>query len=302
VTIYILIPVLLIPQLILSGVVVKFDKLNPVIGNTATVPMVGDMMASRWAFEAAMVAQYKDNEFEQQFYLYDKIMADADYKKVYYLPELESRLDFVKLNYKNKEPAIHDLVNKNLTVLRNEIHDELQLIDKENFKYMDGLNPDKFDSLTYVESLTFFESLKKFYNNRYTKADKQKDKKINRSTNTAEKEKEFEKERNAYQNEAITELVKNSDEFNRIIEKDGKLVQKIYPIYKDPDPEHMVDFDAQFYMPSKHFLSRNIDTLYFNLGVIWSMTIVLAIALYYELLLKLIDGIGNVYSKIPKRM
>ncbi|HEV8513988.1 MAG TPA: ATP-binding cassette domain-containing protein [Cyclobacteriaceae bacterium] len=302
VTIYILIPILLIPQLILSGVVVKFDKLNPIIGNTATVPMVGDLMASRWAFEASMVAQYKDNEFEQQFYLYDKIMADADYKKVYFLPELESRLDFVKLNYKNNEPAIQEVVNKNLNVLRNEIRDELLLIGKHNFKFLDNLNPGKFDSLTYVEALTFFETLKKFYNNRYTKADKEKDGRINQSTNTQQKEKEFELERNSYQNEAITELVKNSDEFNRIIEKDGKLVQKIYPIYKDPDPEHMVDFDAQFYMPSKHFLSRNIDTLYFNLGVIWSMTIVLAIALYFEVLLRIIDGMGNVYSKIPKRM
>lgn len=302
VTIYILIPILLIPQLILSGVVVKFDKLNPVIGNTATVPMVGDLMASRWAFEASMVAQYKDNEFEQQFYLYDKIMADADYKKVYYIPELESRLDFVKLNYKNPQPAIQEVVAKNLKILQNEIRDELQMIGKENFRYLDGLTPGKFDSLTYVESTAFFETLKKFYNNRYTKADKRKDNKINRSTSTAEKEKEFEKERSSYQNEAITELVKNSDEFNRVIEKDGKLVQKIYPIYKDPDPEHMVDFDAQFYMPAKHFLNRNIDTLYFNLGVIWSMTIVLAIALYFELLLKVIDGIGNVYSKIPKRM
>ena len=302
VTIYILIPILLIPQLILSGVVVKFDKLNPIIGNTATVPMVGDLMASRWAFEASMVAQYKDNEFEQQFYLYDKIMADADYKKVYFLPELESRLDFVKLNYKNREPAIQEVVNKNLTVLRNEISDELQLVGRDNFKRLDGLNPGKFDSLVYGETITFFESLKKFYNNRYTKADKQKDGKINQSTNTPQKEKDFELERNSYQNEAITELVKNSDEFNRIIEKDGKLVQKIYPVYKDPDPEHMVDFDAQFYMPAKHFLSRNIDTLYFNLGVIWSMTIVLAIALYFEVLLRIIDGIGNVYSKIPKRM
>lgn len=302
VTIYILIPILLIPQLILSGVVVKFDKLNPVIGNTATVPAVGDLMASRWAFEASMVAQYKDNEFEQQFYLYDKIMADADYKKVYYIPELESRLDFVKLNYKNQQPAIQEVVNKNLKILQNEIRDELELIGKEHFKYLDGLTPGKFDSLTYVEASAFCETLKKFYNNRYSKADKQKDNKINRSTNTAEKEKAFEKERNSYQNEAITELVKNSDELNRIIEKDGKLVQKIYPIYKDPDPEHMVDFDAQFYMPAKHFLNRNIDTLYFNLGVIWSMTIVLAIALYFELLLKVIDGLGSIFSKIPKRM
>ena len=39
VTIYILIPLLLIPQLILSGVVVKFDKLNPAIGNPSRFPL-----------------------------------------------------------------------------------------------------------------------------------------------------------------------------------------------------------------------------------------------------------------------
>lgn len=302
VTIYILIPILLIPQLILSGVVVKFDKLNPLIGNTATVPMVGDMMASRWAFEAAMVSQYKDNEFEEQFYLYDKIMADADYKKVYYIPELESRLDFVNLNYKNPQPGVQDVVNKNLVVLKNEITDELSVVGMNNFKYLDNLSLGKYDSMTHVETVQFFEALKKFYNNRYAKADKEKDKEINRRTRTADMEADFENERNSYQNEAITELVKNSDELNRVIEKDGKLVQKIYPIYKDPDPEHMVDFDAQFYMPSKHFLNRNIDTLYFNLGVIWFMTVVMAFALYYEILLKAIEGLGNVFSKIPKRM
>lgn len=301
VTIYILIPILLIPQLILSGVVVKFDKLNPMIGNSATVPMVGDLMASRWAFEASMVTQYKDNEFEQQFYLYDKIMADADYKKVYFIPELESRLDFVNLNYKSKEPGIQELVKKNLNLIKNEIRDELYVIGKENFKNLDALELGKYDSLTHGETLTFFEALKKFYNNRYTKADKHKDDMINRRTSTSKKEREFQEERNAYQNEAITELVKNTSELNRIIESNGKLVQKIYPIYKDPDPDHLFDFDAQFYMPAKHFFNA-IDTIYFNLIVIWSMTLVLAITLYFEILLKIIDGIGNVYSKIPKRM
>jgi hypothetical protein len=97
-------------------------------------------------------------------------------------------------------------------------------------------------------------------------------------------------------------LVKNTDESHRIIEKDGKFVQKIYPIYKDPDPDHIVDFDAQFYMPRKHFLNQNIDTFYFNLSVIWSMTVVLTLALYFELLLKVIDGLGNLSNPLPKRM
>ncbi len=302
VTIYILIPVLLIPQLILSGVVVKFDKLNPVIGNTATVPFVGDLMASRWAFEASMVAQYKDNKFEQQFYLYDKIMADADYKKIYFIPELETRLDFVSLNYKTTEPKIRSEVINNFNLLKNEMNEELNIVGKQHFKSIESFTLEKFDSTVYHETLEFLEAMKKFYIHRYNKADQEKERIINSMTSTPAKEKEFEAFRTSHQNEAITELVKNVSETNRIIVKDSKFVQKIYPIYKDPDPEHMVDFDAQFYMPAKHFLNQNIDTFYFNMGVIWSMTLVLAIALYFEVLRKIIDGLGNISNPLPKRM
>ena len=302
VTIYILIPILLIPQLILSGVVVKFDKLNPTIGNTATVPFVGDLMASRWAFEASMVAQFKDNNFEQAFYLYDKTMAEADYKKVYYIPELETRLDFVNLHYNNPEPGIRAEVDKRLTLLREEIGRELEEVGRDRFTRLPDLTADRFDSTVYADTKQFFDALKKFYIHRYNAADSKKETDIESRTRTAAQEKEFENWRHAYQNEAIADLVKNTTETHRIIEKDGKLIQKIFPIYKDPDPDHLVDFDAQFYMPAKHFLNQNIDTYYFNLGVIWSMTIVLALALYFEVLRKVVDGLSNLSNPLPKRM
>jgi ABC-type multidrug transport system ATPase subunit/uncharacterized tellurite resistance protein B-like protein len=302
VTIYILIPVLLIPQLILSGVVVKFDKLNPVIGNEATVPFVGDLMASRWAFEASMVAQYKDNRFEREFYPMDKVMAQSDFKKIYHIPALETKLAFIDLNLKSQEPGIKEEVNKSFTLLRNEVARELKSVRKVDFMSLDKLTPEKYDLAALRETTTFLEALKKFYVNRYNMADHQKEKVISAMTSTAEKEKEFEELRQSYQNEAIMELVKNMAEVNRIIEKDGRLVQKFYPIYKDPDPDHMVDFDAQFYMPAKHFLNQNVDTFFFNVGVIWSMTIVLAIALYYEVLRKIVDGLSNISNPLPKRM
>lgn len=302
VTIYILIPILLIPQLILSGVVVKFDKLNPVIGNTATVPFVGDMMASRWAFEAAMVAQYKDNRFEQEFYAADKEMAAADFKKIYYIPTLETKLGFVNLNHNNSDPGVRALVEKDLELLRNELTRELEFVHKTDFRNLDKLYADKFDDDTFAECSTFLEAMKKFYINRYNAADRAKEKKVESMTSSSKKESEFEALRHAYQNEAITELVKNMAETNRIIEKEGRLIQKFYPIYKDPDPDHLVDFDAQFYMPAKHFLNRNIDTLVFNLGVIWSMTLFLAITLYYEVLRKIVDGLSNISNPLPKRM
>jgi len=302
VTIYILIPILLIPQLILSGVVVKFDKLNPLIGNTATVPFVGDIMASRWAFEASMVAQFKDNKFEQEFYALDKAMAESDYKKVYFIPELESKLEFVLLHFQNAEPSIQGEVEKSLALIKNEINRELEIVGADHFQRTNDLVPMKFDSALFHEAEQFLEVLKKFYINRYNAADKKKDDIINNRTSTAAGEKQFEEYKDSYQNEAIAEFVKNTAETHRIIEKDGKFVQKIFPIYKDPDPEHIVDFDAQFYMPAKHFLRANIDTLLFNLGVIWSMTIVLALTLYFEVLRKIVDGLGNISNPLPKRM
>jgi ABC transport system ATP-binding/permease protein len=294
VTIYILIPLLLIPQLVLSGVVVRFDKLNPTIGNTATVPLVGDIMASRWAFEAAMVTQFKDNKFEEQFYYFDKAMADADFQKVYMIPEIESRLQYCLLNYKNTDPVIAAKVDQDFALIRYEIKDEV-----EEFKAHDKFNDfhkltrEGFDSTAYTQMIGLLEHLKQHYIQRYNKADKLKEQKIAALTATPELQEKFQKFRDAYHNEAITDAVKNLAETHRVIEKDGKLIQKIYPIYKDPDPEHLVDFDAQFYMPAKHFLRMNVSTFWFNTGVIWSMTLVLAILLYFDVLRRIIDGIGN---------
>jgi ABC-type multidrug transport system ATPase subunit/uncharacterized tellurite resistance protein B-like protein len=293
ITIYILIPLLLIPQLILSGVVVKFDKLNPQIGNTVTVPFVGDLMASRWAFEAAMVTQFKDNKFEREFYLFDKAMADADFKKIYLIPQLETKLQFGLTQYKSVDPEIQLQVQKNLELIRNEISSELTIVGKNNFRRIGDLVPARFDSALYTEAADFLAQLNSFYIHRYNAADQKKEEKVKAMTDTPAKQKQFELLRQQYHNETVAELVKNMGETNRIIERDGKLIQKIFPVYKNPEPEHLVDFNAQFYMPAKHFLQSNVDTFYFNTGVIWAMTLILAIMLYFDVLRKVIKGMGN---------
>jgi ABC transport system ATP-binding/permease protein len=299
VTIYILIPLLIIPQLILSGVVVKFDKLNPSIGNAATVPLVGDLMASRWAFEASMVVQFKDNDFEREFYVYDKIMATADFKKVYLIPEIETRLQFCLNNFNSTDPGIKQKIASDLEVVKNELTRELKVTGQKLPSIVD-LTPEKFSLRSYNDLETFLESLKKFYVKRYNQADQLKEAIISSRTNGKSGE-EFTLYRERYHNDAISELVKNVSETHRIIEQDGKLIQKIYPIYKDPDPAHSIDFDAQFYMPAKHFLNRDIDTFYFNTGVIWSMSLALALLLYFDVLRVIIDGFGALSNPLNRR-
>ncbi|MBY0435341.1 MAG: ATP-binding cassette domain-containing protein, partial [Cyclobacteriaceae bacterium] len=296
VTIYILIPILLIPQLILSGVVVKFDKLNPLIGNTETVPFVGDLMTSRWAFEASMVAQFKDNRFEREFYPQDKIIADADYKRVYYLPSLESKLDFVNLNL-NKAGGKASEVEAAFGLLQREIDRELADIGREHFLEVALLKPESFDSTVYTKTKTFLSTLKKYYSNRATTAGKAKEEKVNEWIKKLGSRKEFDAFRESYQNEAIAGLVRNQDDMQRIVEVNGRFIQKIYPVYKDPDPGRLMDFNAQFYISSKHLFYQKVDTLYFNLLVIWSITLLLYFTLYFDLLRKVIDGAGNFSMK-----
>lgn len=301
VTIYILIPLLLIPQLILSGVVVKFDKLNPRIGDVETVPLVGDLMASRWAFEAAMVSQFKDNRFEREFYMYDQVMAEADFKKIYLIPELKTKLQYALNRYRDEDPQVREQVEERLRVVKHEIERELVRIGEDRFPQVKSLTLAHFDSTLYEETNEFLVKLNNFYINRYNAADARKQEKVAAMTDSPEKEKEFERLKHQYHNETVAELVKNLSETNRIMERNGRIIQKIYPVYKKPDPDHLVDFNAQFYMPFKHFLNTDLDTYYFNMGVIWFMTLVLMATLYFDVLRRLLQGMERIPAKFENR-
>ncbi|MFM8833406.1 MAG: hypothetical protein ACKOEV_07240, partial [Cytophagales bacterium] len=60
---------------------------------------------------------------------------------------------------------------------------------------------------------------------------------------------------------------------------------------EDHRPNHQLDFRENFYVPQKHFWGKKFDTLYFNIAVIWLMTVVLFVTLYFDLLKKLVHAL-----------
>ncbi|MFA6404039.1 MAG: ATP-binding cassette domain-containing protein, partial [Salinivirgaceae bacterium] len=119
VNIYILIPFFLVPQILLSGVIVPFDTLNKTISQSESVPVVGDLMASRWAFESLAVEQFKNNEFTKPFYSYDKELSDDSYVMGYLIPAIKSKVDECHRNLLlNRNPALTD---DELTLVKGEI-------------------------------------------------------------------------------------------------------------------------------------------------------------------------------------
>ena len=293
ITIYILIPILLIPQLILSGVVVNFDKLNPDIANNSKVPLIGEIMASRWAFEAVMVTQFKDNPYMSRFYDLDQAMAQSEYKTVYWAPKLEAALDYCHTVTDREQYGAS--LEARYELLRNELAKELDVIGYDKFPEFDQLNINDFNGEVFKAGMEFVQALKKFYNTRYNKAFKEKDEAVQLLTSTDEARAEYLALKNEYENEAIGQMVKNTGTQDRIIEKNGHLIQKIYPIYSRPHPLHPFDFRTSLFVPEKYFMGTYYSTLYFNTAIIWVMSILLITTLYFDIPKKIIKG----FSRVP---
>lgn len=116
VAIYISIPLLLIPQILLCGLVVSFTDLTPK-STTGNVPLIGDLIPSRWSYEALAVTSFTDNPYEAQFFENDKEKYETQFYNMGFLNELQSQLETMKSEEKQgKEvnPEHIEVIRENL--------------------------------------------------------------------------------------------------------------------------------------------------------------------------------------------
>lgn len=288
VTIYILIPLLVIPQLVLSGVVISFDKFNPSMSSHDKVPKMGQVMASRWGFEAAVVAQYTKNKFEKPLYKHDFKIANADYKKVFLVPEL-----IKQLNIANREISQGwiERAEESLKILKSETDNELNIVGRDKLPEFDNLEVDKFTVGTFNQTMEFLEALKAFYIEEHSKHKAARDQALVQLG--WDDPEVYTNQRMKYSNEEIANMVEGRQVIKRLISDDGKIIRRASPIFHTPQAESVFDFGAHFYSPTKNFAGFTFDTVYFNLAFIWFMTVMLGVFLYFDVLRKVVDGIGR---------
>jgi hypothetical protein len=110
------------------------------------------------------------------------------------------------------------------------------------------------------------------------------------------KDYKYQKFKNAYNNHSLEDFVTNSNTLNFIAENKNSLIQKSDPIYLDPYNHKYLG--SHFYAPSKNLLGLKLDTFTANIMVIWLMTILLTITLYFDVLRKLIENSGFIFKII----
>jgi len=282
VTIYILIPFLVIPQIILSGIIVKYDKLNPTISSPVSIPVYGEIIAARWGYEALAVDQFMNNRFEREFYRFDKVISIAKFRKDIWYNEMKSILSRLESNLERER--LDESARRDMMLIRNEIGEELAFTPAVTFD-LRLINPDAITPESVAAARDYIERVRKYYIEVSRKTVEARDQAI-MAYEQADRE-AFIRLKKQYTNESLEEFVRNDNEKDKIKRYHDRLYQNYDQIFFDP--VHPL-VKAHFYAPQKQLFGLFAGTLAVNTVVIWFMTICLYILLYFRVLHRILDS------------
>ncbi|MCC6601305.1 MAG: ATP-binding cassette domain-containing protein [Crocinitomicaceae bacterium] len=284
--IYIIIPILIIPQLLFSGVIVRFDRLLPALSSQKSVPWIGNIMTSRWAYEALAVYQFKNNDYERQFFEFEQQRKFYNWKKDYWIKELYAKVTDTRK--KLNDPAQKEHVEYNLGLLRKEFTKELTKVPGFEFPELNDLIPEKINDVLLNKVEGNLAVLNDYYIKNFNLANQEREKKISEMTATPEQRDAYLQLQDDYFNESLEDFVTNKNDLKKIVEYNGELVQKQNLIFISPAEGGFLS--AHFYSPSKKLFGKQITTLSANTLVIWTMTLLLTAFLFFDGLRKLLEG------------
>ncbi len=287
VTIYILIPMILVPQLLLSGVVVEYNKMHYSIKSDKYVPIIGDVMVSRWAFEAMMVTQYRDNKFEKNFWEIEKQIDKNHFYKAYYIPYLVELVNEIETNLEEKNNLLktfHDI-----EVLNNSLSELHQIIDNKS-NYDESITTDSFNASVAVQLRNFLAYADDIFHKRYTIALKDKERLYEKQMEKVGGKDKFTQLILDNTNKRVELLVTNQLEDEQMVVEDSRIIRTKSAIYRYPESKFG---RAHFFAPAKRIGNFYINTLYFNVLFIWLVSALLFVMLYFDLVRKVIEYIEH---------
>ena len=283
VTIYILIPLILVPQLLFSGVVVDFDKMHNKIASDRTVPVIGDLMTSRWAYEALLVSQYKDNKFEKPFFRSEMDLSNANYYRSFVIPQLQEFIEEAQAIGTSGSDTIRFV--HNLKVVQNEMENVSIYLFAPRPPIIDTIQFTHFKPNSLGTALQFLQKANRMCVARYNRSVGERDSIYESMVHKYGGIAKFRLFKQKYYNKQIYSVVTNEQEIAEYYIQNEELIPLKNGIYKLPISNYG---RAHYYAPVKHIFNVYIDTYWFNILVIWLFGGLLFALLYFDILRKII--------------
>ena len=263
VAIYISIPILLIPQILLCGLVVSFSDLTPK-STTGNVPVIGDLIPSRWAYEALAVTSFTDNAYKAPFFELDKKKYENQYYNMGFLNELQSQLETMKDEKKRGKEVAPS-------------HMETIRINLPELTAYCGMNVYNGD-YSYESLRQYMKEAEQILSKRSNETTLKADKLMAEMVREQGKEAIIELKRDYY-NLNLEDCVIGANQKRVLDVIDNHIVARTGIIYLTPKSKIG---RAPFYSSEKILGSWHIKTLWYNLGIMLIMSIVIAIFLFID--------------------
>ena len=282
VAVYVLIPVILIPQMILSGAVVRFDKMNPSLAGPESVPLVANLMTSRWAYEALAVVQYTRNAYHAPLHDAEARLSEARYRLDYWLPELENRLATVRL-----KDATPDQRAPALRVLRNELRTILEKFDDVSAEGLSDITAPYTEAETARIS-TLLSDLRAYYRRQMARAQQEADQALLAlQANAGLSPAQLGQLKQQHENLRLTDLVRNKESKDKVVERGGRLVRLDDPVFRTSE-RGITGWQSFLYAHSKQVFGAAVFTPVYNLFILALGTVMLYFSLRYSALKRLL--------------
>lgn len=292
VAIYIVVPFLLVPQILLAGVIVKFDKLHYIFANHEYVPIAGDIMASRWAYEALAVNQFMNNRYQRHFYDIELRESNIAYDMQFLAPTLIQKIE--DLQVLQKEDPDHP----GIPVLEKIITGGFASITLTDPFPLSGLFDEKgIDDRVADSAIQWLWDYRNRLSVHRDKLVREKDALVNDLREHLGGNPGLIRMKRQFYNEKLAELVLNKIDLHKIVEEEGKLIRKMEPVYQYPSSRKG---RAQFFASVKRLGDLYIQTLWFNIAVLWLMTILLYLAVQFSLLRKVLEWSSAHHLRIQR--
>ena len=255
VAIYICIPLLLIPQILLCGLVVSFTDLTPK-SKTGNVPLVGDLIPSRWSYEALAVTSFTDNAYESMFFESDREKYETQYYNLGYLYELQSQLETMNSEEKNGktvDPSHMEVIKTNLPLVT---------------EYC-GMQPYQGD-YSYASLKEYMAEAEGILAKRSNQTVLQADAQVSSFIREHGKEALMQLKRDNY-NLNLEDCVVGANEQRMLDVVDGHIVPRSGQIFLTP---HSRNGRAPFYSSVKIIGPWHVKTLWFNIAILLLMCVI----------------------------
>ena len=263
VAIYISIPILLIPQILLCGLVVSFSDLTPK-STTGNVPVIGDLIPSRWAYEALAVTSFTDNAYKAPFFELDKKKYENQYYNMGFLDELQSQLETMK----DEEKRGKEVNPSHMETIR------MNLPELTDYCGMDAYKGD----YSYESLRQYMKEAERILSKRSNETTLKADRLMAEMVREQGKDAVLELKREHY-NLNLEDCVIGANQKRMLDVIDNHIVARTGIIYLTPKSKVG---RAPFYSSEKILGSWHIKTLWYNLGILLVMSIIIAIFLFVD--------------------